>query len=169
MDVWKDIKGYNGVYQISNIGQVRKIQKTNIKYMKLIEKPNGYLFIGLRNGSGKKFFHIHRLVAECFVENKYNKKYVNHIDGNKKNNTFENLEWCTAKENSFHARSIGLTNDYGTKSKNSKLTKEQVSEIRNILSQITKEKKSDSFIASKYNVCAETIRRIRLKKSYIYD
>ena len=71
------------------------------------DNGHGYLSVSLFNGREKRFY-IHRLVAEMFIQN--NKKYeeVNHIDGNKKNNKVENLEWCTSKENKQHAHRLGL-------------------------------------------------------------
>ena len=104
---WKDIEGYEGLYQISNLGKVRSlnriVQGTNDYFQKGIElKPidNGkYLFVTLRKNGNKKIFYIHRLVAEYFVDNPNNYNEVNHIDENKHNNSYNNLEWCTHKYN----------------------------------------------------------------------
>lgn len=96
---WKPIKGYEGLYEISNFGRVKSI-KTN-----KIRKPNpdgsGYLKIDLYYKKYKTL-KIHRLVAEAFIENKFNLPQVNHIDGNLLNNHYQNLEWCSPSYNSWH-------------------------------------------------------------------
>lgn len=103
-EIWKDIKGYEGKYQISNLGKVRnnksiiKPQKDNIGYMNVI----------LYKDKTRKTKKIHRLVAEAFIENTNNLPEVNHINGNKKDNSASNLEWITHKNNSKHAVEIGL-------------------------------------------------------------
>ena len=113
-EVWKDIKGYEGRYQVSNLGRVKSLDRTFInkighkQYTKeRILKPStvhgGYLLVILFKGSGKgKAYKVHRLVCEAFHENPENKPCVNHIDENKTNNTANNLEWCTVAENNRH-------------------------------------------------------------------
>lgn len=102
-EVWKDIKGFEGIYQVSNYGRIKSIVKYN-KLMKSALDKSGYLKICLTDFKHKKHtFKVHRLVAENFLENEIGKEQVNHIDGNKKNNKVENLEWCTQSENMQHA------------------------------------------------------------------
>ena len=101
-EIWKDIKGYEGLYQVSNLGNVKR--NNHILYKTL----RNYLGVKLSKNNIKKFKSIHRLVAETFIPNLENKKQVNHIDGNKLNNCVDNLEWCTASENTKHAFKIGL-------------------------------------------------------------
>ena len=107
-EVWKDIKEYQGVYQVSNTGKVRRLKGSpRTKENRILvnkTKSNGYKFVCLSIESLYKYYHVHRLVAEAFIDNPENKKYVNHIDCDKSNNNVENLEWVTAKENSEHAR-----------------------------------------------------------------
>lgn len=99
--IWRDIKGYEGIYQISNYGEVMRLMSydskghlRNSRILKQQKNKYGYLQIGLhKNGKEKKYL-IHRLVAETFIENPYNHPEVNHKDENKKNNSVSNLEWC---------------------------------------------------------------------------
>ena len=120
-EIWKDIKGYEGVYQVSNFGRIKSI----VKYKKLMlssENENGYLRVCLIDKNKKKrTILIHRLVAKTFIPNPKNKEQVNHIDGNKYNNCVENLEWCTQSENMQHAFKNNLiTREKGEKNHRAK-------------------------------------------------
>lgn len=112
MELWKNIEGYEGKYQISNNGNVKSLIDNKGNKRELIRKPriakNGYYYVNLFIGSKAKSKKIHRLVAEHFIDNPDNKPCVNHIDGNKLNNNVDNLEWCTFSENSKHAVEHGL-------------------------------------------------------------
>lgn len=114
METWKDIQGYEGIYQISSYGQVRSLDRFDgIRYRKgqliaLAMKKNGYLQVGLRKDGKRKWFGVHRLVAIHFIDNPLNKSQVNHIDCNKQNNHVSNLEWVSPEENMKHARDNGL-------------------------------------------------------------
>jgi len=92
-EIWKDILGYEGLYQISNLGRV----KSKRKVLKPIKGE--YLKVGLSKNGIQKTLTIHRLVAQAFVDNPNKLNFVNHIDENKNNNVFTNLEWCTNKYN----------------------------------------------------------------------
>jgi len=97
-EVWKDIEGYEGLYQISNFGNVKSLnyRRTNEEKL-LVPKTNndGYLWVQLFGGARNRCFLVHRLVACAFVENPGKYDYVNHKDENKANNKASNLEWCT--------------------------------------------------------------------------
>lgn len=102
-EIWKDIPNYEGIYQVSNFGNVRnKDKKLNFFDNK------GYLVVDLSKNNIRKHYRVHRLVADVFIENPYNKKEVNHIDGNKHNNNVYNLEFVTSRENKIHAVNNGL-------------------------------------------------------------
>ena len=107
-EVWKNIKGYEGLYQISNLGNVKSFKNKNEKLLKPQADKNGYLRLGLRKENNRKFYSIHRLVAQHFIDNPSNKKQVNHIDGDKTNNVVSNLEWVNPVENTQHAWNNGL-------------------------------------------------------------
>lgn len=97
MEIWKDIKGYEGLYQISNKGNV-KGRKGFI--LKPLPRKHGYLAVYLyKDGCPRRHISVHRLVADAFLENPEGKTEVNHIDENKQNNDVTNLEWVTHKEN----------------------------------------------------------------------
>ncbi|WP_277407911.1 NUMOD4 domain-containing protein [Lacrimispora xylanisolvens] len=96
MEIWREIKGYEGFYSISNLGNVKNLITGKILNPAL--KSNGYLSVDLRY-ERPKTVSIHRLVAEAFIQNPLGLPYVNHKDEFKTNNRVENLEWCTAKYN----------------------------------------------------------------------
>ena len=105
-EIWKDIVGYEGLYQVSNLGRVKSLGNTKARKEKIllgVSISDNYLQIGLNKNGERKRYVIHRLVAEAFIPNPLNKPQVNHINGNKKDNSVENLEWCTQCENIRHS------------------------------------------------------------------
>lgn len=110
LEVWKDVKGYNGLYQVSNIGRVKSLKRNTARerIMKLKETRDGYLNVNLCKQGNVATKKVHRLVAENFIPNPNNKYSVNHINGNKKDNRVENLEWATATEQAKHAVKMSL-------------------------------------------------------------
>lgn len=102
METWKPIEGYEGLYEISDLGNVASLNYRGTGTRKnLTPKVNnaGRLWVELVNHKKKKCFLIHRLVASAFIPNPNNYPQINHIDENPKNNRLENLEWCTGEQN----------------------------------------------------------------------
>lgn len=106
MEVWKDIEGYEGLYQVSSLGRVKSLDRITPKnrYFKgkiLVNKHDsqGYQLVCLCVDGKQSYAYIHRLVAKAFIPNPENKETVNHKDENKANNCVENLEWMTMREN----------------------------------------------------------------------
>lgn len=102
MEEWKDIQGYEGLYQVSNYGRVKSLgneKKRNDKILKAQTKKNMYKQIGLHKDGIEKKYLIHRLVAQAFIPNPNNYKEVNHKDENPSNNNVFNIEWCSSSYN----------------------------------------------------------------------
>lgn len=124
-EIWKDIEGYEGLYQVSNLGRVRALPKRKWNgrvwcdckgyYKKQSNNGSGYLIVNLKKGGNQKNYLVHRLVAMTFIANKNEYPCVNHIDLNKQNNNVNNLEWCTHKENTTHAHVNGRKPKYHNK------------------------------------------------------
>ena len=131
------ITGYNGNYFVSDDGVVFSRPRRGSKGGALLQQlnSNGYLCVDLRLGKKKKKELVHRLVALAFLENPENKLCVNHKDGNKKNNSVENLEWCSHSDNMKHAIVTGLNVVpvlTGEKHPRNKLSEEEVRQIRTL-------------------------------------
>lgn len=116
-EIWKDVIGYEGLYQISNYGNIKSLKKWIRQYNKYINKEKllkpcvnkiGYYVVVLYKNKNKRSHLLHRLIAEAFIPNPENKPQINHIDGNKMNYNISNLEWCTQSENMIHAFKNGL-------------------------------------------------------------
>lgn len=114
-EIWKDIEGYEGYYQVSSLGRVKSLpitygQKYNQRpYEKIltpIKDAAGYYRVHLRRDGRDKRISVHRLVAIAFIDNPLNLKFVNHKDEDKTNNHANNLEWCTAKYNCNYGTAI---------------------------------------------------------------
>ena len=113
MEIWKDIIWYEWKYQISSYGEIKNNKyygKNNSKTTKLSNR-NWYNCVTLYLNFKKKSYNVHRLLANTFIPNHENKPQVNHIDWNKRNNSIDNLEWCTNSENMIHSfRILGNKN-----------------------------------------------------------
>jgi hypothetical protein len=143
-------------YDVTEEGKVFSL-KFNKKIQLKESNLKGYSQIGLCQNNKVKSFHVHRLVAECFIPNPLNLPQVNHKDGNKKNNYVWNLEWCTSKENCNHAVKNGLRDNKGIKNISHKLIDEQVREIRR---KYVPRKYTQQQLADEYNVYIGLIQHI---------
>lgn len=128
MEIWKDIPEYEGYYQASNLGRIRRYGVKNI--IKPILTRDGYHRISLSKKGVIKNKFVHRLVAETFINNTEDKPFINHKDGNKQNNEVDNLEWVTSNENTLHSYRLGLQSKQGEKNNQSILKDFQVREIK---------------------------------------
>lgn len=108
-EIWRYIKGYEGRYQVSNLGRVRSLRRHRVRGKIMDVACNGHYWrIKLSKNNKAKRVLLHRIIAETFIPNPENKPQVNHINGDKKDNSIENLEWCTRSENQLHAIRTGL-------------------------------------------------------------
>jgi alpha-N-acetylglucosamine transferase len=122
-EIWKDIPDYEGLYQISNLGRVKSLDRITRngngnftkkgRILKNIINNKGYYYVHLKKEGSNKKIYVHRLVAQAFIPNKNNKEEVNHIDCNPANNKVDNLEWVTHKENMGYMAKLGHSNKTG--------------------------------------------------------
>ena len=172
-EIWKDIPGYEGLYQVSSLGRVKGLKRTIYNSLKgdyLLEErllksgynKNGYESYVLSNSKSKKRMNIHRLVALAFIPNPDDKPCVNHINGIKSDSSIGNLEWCTYSENTKHAFKTGLMSmTKGEECSWSKLTEDDVRYIRENKGII-----SYSKLSKKYKISTTTISKIINRKSW---
>lgn len=176
LEEWRDIKGYEGWYQVSNLGNVRsldreiiysngKIYKQKGKMLKPTLRNNGYYYVSLSKNNVRPKFDVHRLVAITFLDNDNNYNCINHIDGNKTNNCLSNLEWCSYSYNAKHAFKVGLNEAVrGERNGSSKLKDSDVIKIKKLLSEGVKSYK----IAEMFNISQSTISEIKNNKKWTH-
>jgi hypothetical protein len=169
-EVWKDVKDYEGLYQVSNFGRVKSLKRewsTNKNkrchddiIMKICNLSRGYQGVPLCKDGKTKTFKVHRLVAIAFIDNPLDKPQINHIDCDKKNNHFSNLEWVTNSENLEHAIENNLRNcARGEKQHLSKLTEKDVKDILNSSLSTVK-------LGKIYNMDHTTIGDVKSKRTW---
>lgn len=166
-EVWKDVVGYEGAYMVSNLGRVKslpRVAKNRHGYRPIRErvlKPaykNGYLYVSLKLNTKSKTYAIHRLVAEAFIPNPYNKPCVDHINSIRDDNREVNLTWATYSENNLRAISrLGSNSKRGEDHSLSKLSSVQVLEINSLLEQGLMKQKD---IADLYGISSSVISNI---------
>lgn len=172
---WVDVNGYEGYYQVSNLGRVKSLGRNvthgNVTWFQpeRIMSPwagttSLYDCVRLYKNGIKTKFTVHRLVAQHFLSSWNPRWEVNHLDGDRWNNAASNLEMCTRKENVRHSIIHFLKNDYGEKSSNAKLTNAQAYEIRK---RYQTESISQASLAGIYQVSRQTISAIVRYKKYI--
>lgn len=174
MEEWKNVKGFEGLYQVSNLGRVKALAKewysgnrnSLRKKEEILLKPcsntRGYLAVTLSKNSKHKMFRVNRLIAQHFLPNPENKPEVNHINGIKTDNRVENLEFCTRSNNMKHAFNTGLKISVkGEKHGQSKLTDAQILEIRALKGKLFQRE-----IAEIYGVSKTLISNVHSRKTW---
>lgn len=141
-EVWKSVKGYEGFYEVSNLGRIKSLDRLLKGKYRLYRQPgkllkprisNGYKYVNLCKNGKIKVATIHTLVLSTFRRPAKPREIANHKDGVKSNNSLKNLEWCTYRENALHAFRIGLRKrKLGMDNNSVKLTNTQVLKIRTI-------------------------------------
>ena len=168
---WVPIEGYK-YYEVSNLGRIRSISHQTLnpcrfregRVLAQTEVPNGYMHVSLtQEGKKKKSASVHRLVAKAFVANPDNKQYVNHKNGNKKDNRAENLEWVTASENQKHSYAVlgrkpTIVHNYG-RYRTRRFTDEQVRAIRS-------DTRPRAEIAKEYGLHVMTVGEIKRRELF---
>jgi predicted XRE-type DNA-binding protein len=172
-EIWLDIIGYEGLYQVSSFGRVRSVSRKTSqghwikgKVLKQMKCKKGYCRLTLYKDKGKKTKKVHRLVALAHIPNPDKKPEINHKDGLKDHNEATNLEWATAKENTRHSfDKLGKLAPRGEKDGMAKLSNKQVLKIRNLLKQnILKQCK----IAEMFGISPSTICDIKAGRTRKY-
>ena len=164
-EIWKDVPGYEGIYQVSNLGRIKSMSRIRVNgRAKILTKDkillsktlNDYVKIGMTH----KYVLAHRLIAKAFIPNPDNKPQVNHINGIKHDNRVENLEWVTASENAIHSSKNKLSKT-GEKHWKSKLSEKDIKDIRS-------SKLKQCELAKIYNIKQSTISQIILRRTWKY-
>ena len=172
-EIWKDIKEYEGLYQVSNLGRIKRIRFINNKANKNKEKiinqtdnGNGYKIVGLCKNGKRKNYYVHRLVADAFIINQNNYKEINHIDNDRSNNKVKNLEWCNRNYNIKYSynkgKHIAPKPMLGRKGKNHPMSK-KVKQY-DLLGNFIKEYESASLASEETNICYMSIKKCRCGK-----
>lgn len=164
-EMWRWVDGYEGLYMVSNKGNIKRVGKARGakvgRILKLAHSGGGYPQVGLTKNCEKKIFRVHRLVAKAFLEPVEGKPFVNHKDGNKTNNVVDNLEWCTRSENALHSYRV-LGNKVPPRSFEAKTKKLSKETIR----QIYESSGSYASIARKFGISDVMVRNIKIGKSW---
>lgn len=166
VEIWKDVIGYEGIYMVSNLGNVKSMRKSNCLHERiLVQGTNyGYKYVFLCVKNKVKGKRVHVLVAETFISLKPSYIHqVNHINGIKSDNNVSNLEWCTPSENKIHNARI-LKQNTCEKHNKAKLNWIKVDEIRKIYSTI---KISHAKLANEYSISKSVITSILNNKTWV--
>lgn len=175
-EIWKDISGYDGAYQVSNLGNVRSVDRINargakIKGVVLTRRKNitsDYYQVALSKNGKHKLVYVHRLVALAFVPNEFGLPIINHKDEDKWNNSYDNLEWCDYRYNltygkmSRENRSKRLVGEHHP---NRKLCADDVLNIRKLYKG-NGGKYSAGEISKMYGICRDQAWKIATRKSW---
>lgn len=172
IEIWKDIKGYEGLYQVSNLGRVKSLPKNrnSLEKGEMFLKPyinkKGYFHVRLYKNTLSHDFLVHRLVGTHFIPNPDNKLQINHLINDKSNNRCSNLEWCTGTENVRHAWATGInTPRKGVLNGMAKLNDEKVILIKE---QYKAGGTTYRKLAKEYSVDYALIQRIMAGRSWVH-
>lgn len=175
-EIWKDITGYEGLYQVSNLGNVKSVDRFCIdgrkrrgQIMKQVIKKEGYLTVGLRKGKGQKIYFVHRLVAEAFIPNTDNKPCVDHINTNKTDNRVCNLRWSTYKENCNNSQTLKHLSESVKGEKNGMYGKRHTEEYKEHMRNIMSGKNNVLYGRHLTEEHKERLRLLKQKKVLMYD
>lgn len=171
MEIWETIDGFDGVFKISNLGRVKRIEcirqhprygqsKFKEKIFSVHINTGGYPDVTLQHNGIRKTFRVHRLVAAAFIPNPENKVTVNHKNGIKTDNSVENLEWNTNSENTKHSYRMGLQADRRGENSWSKLKEQDVKTIKALLYAGCNHR----MLAEQFNISRPTITAISGKR-----
>lgn len=166
MEIWKDIEGYEGYYQVSNLGNVRSLNYRHhggVHNLKQSVLPEGYLFVILWKNKATKMFYVHRLVGQAFLDNPHKYPEVNHIDENKQNNSVKNLEWCSSQYNTNYSR-LKHPERYVT-TMNGKRTKK----VTKYSLRPVKQQTRDGMLIKQWNNISEIVRELNVCHSAIAE
>ena len=168
-EIWNDIKGYEGVYLVSNTGKVKSLprkvmfgEQARIVEERILQENNngrGYVYVSLSYKNIKTREYIHRLVAKEFLPNKWNKREVNHKNGIKNDNNVSNLEWVSASENKEHAYLTGLTKN--------RPTDLDVTEVNMVIDLLKTEKYTQDEICNVFKINENTLTMLKKKERII--
>lgn len=168
MEKWKNVVGYEGIYEISNTGILKRVISNRCLKERILKhnKPKGYHQVTLCKNSIHERAQVHRLVAIAFIPNPENKPFVNHLDSDKDNNSASNLEWCTQKENVRHSLTDGLrTGIRGEKNYNAKLKSEEALSIRFLSKDLGF---NQALIANEYGISKQLVSSIATNKAWVH-
>ena len=164
MEIWTDILGYEGIYLVSNLGNIKRIKNgRGVKPNRILKQfimPNGYCQVALSKNCIEEKFYVHRLVITSFNKESV-LETVNHKNGNKLDNSLVNLEYMTRSNNTKHSIHVLKNNKIGINNPNSKLTESDVISIKKLLGKITHKE-----IANIYGVSRPTITEISMGRKW---
>ena len=175
-EIWKDVIGYEGLYQVSNLGRVKSLDRFCIdgrkrygQIMKQVITNGGYFAVGLRKGKGQKRYLVHRLVAEAFIPNTDNKPCVDHINTIRTDNRVCNLRWCTYKENCNNSKTLKHLSDSVKGEKNGMYGKLHTEEYKEHMRNIMSGEKHPMWGRHLTEEHKERLRLLKQKKVLMYD
>lgn len=158
MEIWKDVIGFERIYQVSSLGNIKRIDCANVHYVKPFKDKHGYFRVNLSKDGKAIQRGVHQIVCSSFLMKRENHNQVNHIDGDKENNNVKNLEWCDSIHNNRHAYRTGLNKGRkGEKNPSSKLKEKDVIVIKK---KLKNKEMTQKEISSEYKVSASLISKI---------